>query len=107
MKPFDALYPRFLTGGVMRKAAVYFEDLQKTVFIIKTETDAGTYLEQRRWHKNDYESQPGDELSRLLEAKHSREECYEWIESRSDLMGVSVDTDQWMDREWVPVGKQT
>lgn len=90
----------------MAKEAVYFEDLQKTVFVIKVVTDAGAYLEQRQWHKNDYENNPGDGFDKYRREKPTGEQCYEWIAKRSDLMGVSVDTEQWMDRKWVPVGKQ-
>jgi hypothetical protein len=83
------------------KEAVYFEDLQKTVFIIKVITPTSTYLEQRRWHHDDAEH----DFDRFRESKPSQGEQYIWIEHRSELMGVSVDTGKWMDRKWVPAGK--
>ncbi|MCY1281310.1 hypothetical protein D9M68_17850 [compost metagenome] len=106
LRPLSETHPQCLVGDIMAKEAVYYEDLQKTVFVIKVITDAGSYLEQRQWHKNDYENQPGDDFDRFREGKPTYEERYEWIAARSDLMGVSVDTEKWMDRKWVPVGKQ-
>jgi len=80
--------------------AIYFEDLQKTRFVIKVKHLEACYLEQREWHKNDYHYTPDDEFTRHKECNPTPEESYAWIAARSDLMGVSVDTEKWMDRVW-------
>lgn len=88
----------------MGKQAIYFEDLQKTQFVIKVVDGELSYLEQRLWNKNDYEFCPGDVFERYrAQVGTGAEEYYQWIAVRSTLIATSVDTPQWTDREWVLV----
>lgn len=84
------------------KRATYFEDLQKDVFVIKVEEDGREWLEQRKWHQNDYHYSPDDEFARLKDSGANQLEKYEWIGCRSELLAVSPDTRKWMDRTWTP-----
>lgn len=85
------------------KRAVYFEDLQKDVFVIKVIDGSGkSYLEQRKWYQNDYSYTPDDEFDRVRkEGLLDSAGKYGWIDERSELMAVAEETDKWTDREWV------
>lgn len=88
----------------MNREAIYFEDLQKDVFIIKVRDGDRDWLEKRQWHQNDYDHNPSDDFDRVRESVStpmSKADQYDWIASRSHLLAISADTEKWTDRVWI------
>ena len=83
------------------KQATYFEDLQKTLFIIKVIDGDEMYLEKREWYTNDYEYAPADAFEMFCKTgDYDGVTKYKWIAERSSLVAVSPDAPKWTDREW-------
>lgn len=90
----------------MAKRGLYFEDLQKSVFVVHVHDGLKTYLEQREWTLR--EGLVGDDAFHVYNATldgctDRQEQLYQWIDRHSRVIATSPVTERWTEREWLPV----
>jgi len=89
------------------KTSIYYEDLQKTVFVIGVRQGDKRFLEQRKWLPEYMGQAPDDAFDRYRNwcspQQASDEACYNWIDQRSTLLATSPPVVRTDDREWKEV----